>query len=196
MKLLTFTAALCIGLLSQANLYAQKIDTGHIRPNWSVDYRFGIADGPTRNYFNTIQSIGAKKSFNVSKLVTLNLLTEFSFAKGKTGNDLNAFSLGGGFALYPRYLVSLIRGRSYEAKKDYTYVDFGIQAIINKTDVDYIYSMEYNVYTHKFKNNQSLSPKIGYNIFMSNQEVSSNPTYKDLSYTWLTFYSIGLSYNF
>ena len=196
MKIVPITLFLLAEILITYKTYAQEAKKDWERPNWSLSYRFGLPDGTTNDYFNIMHLVGLKKSFNITKPLSLNLLTDFSHIRAKSGTDINAFSLGAGISVYPIYFVHLLKGDTYVPKEDHIYVDFGLQALFKENDFDYLYTMEANIYRFKFKNKSSLSPKVGYNIFISDENVSSNPIYKDLADNTLGFYSAGLAYNF
>lgn len=196
MRILFKRLIFIIVLFTFSNLYSQETKKVWDRPNWSISYKLGIADGATNDYFNNIHFVELKKSFNISKPISLNILGGYAHSSGLKGSNLNIVSLGGGISLYPIYLVSLIFNEPYDVKNDNIYMDFGLQALLNKNDFDLIYSLEANLYRFKFKNNQSLSPKLAYNIIISDKEINPNPIYKDLKYNILGFYSIGIAYNF
>lgn len=195
MKFLKITLAF-LALTLFGKLYGQKVEKDWGRPNWSLSYKIGFADGGTEDFFSKAQTFGFKKNFNITKPVSLNLSTGYSHLTGKTGSNINALSLGGGLSLYPIYLTSLIFDNDYDPKSDFLYLDFGFEALLNKADFDYLYTIEANFYTFRFGKNQSLSPKLSYNIFLSDQQTNSNPIYKDLDQNALGFYSIGVTYSF
>lgn len=188
----------CILVLSllSTQLFSQEYKKGYGRSNWQTKYSFAIPDGSTEPYFGGLQLLEIEKDFNVGKPISLFVKTNFGYTNSKVSSNIKFVSLGGGFKLYPKYFASLIADREYQPDNDNLYVDFGLQALVNKTDFDYLYSINLNVYTFRFKKNQSLGTQIGYNMLISNDETNKNIVYKDLKYNIAGFFGLSVNYGF
>ncbi len=195
MGFIKFLSLLIVTFLFSINITSAQ-DVKWSRPNWGGGYKIGLTDGATGDYFNNLQLIEFQRNFNVGKPITLFVVGGFVHANSKVASNLSSVSLGGGVALYPIYFTKLISGREYEPQEDNFHVDFGFQALLNKADFDYLYTMDVNLYSFRFKKGQKLSAKIGYNLLLSDDEVNKNQAYRNLKYNTAGFFSAGIHYAF
>ncbi len=195
MTKIKYLSLLIIVFLSSIDFTSAQ-DMKWSRPNWGIGYKIGLTDGATGDYFNNLQLLEFQRNFNVGKPITLFVVGSFVYANSKVASNLSSATLGGGFALYPIYFTKLISGRDYEPQEDNFHVDFGFQALLNKADFDYLYAIDVNLYSFRFKKGQKISAKIGYNLLLSDDEINKNPLYKDLKYNVAGFFSAGIHYAF
>lgn len=190
----------CLLLLIITFLFSISITHGQdvkwSRPNWGLGYKIALPDGATDSYFNNLQLLEFQRNFNIGKPITLFVVGSYVYSNSKVASNLSSASLGGGFALYPIYFFKLISGRDYEPEEDNLHVDFGFQALLNKADFDYLYTMDVNLYTFQFKKGQKISAKIGYNLLLSDDEINKNQAYRNLKYNTAGFFSAGIHYAF
>lgn len=139
------------------------------RSVWSIIPRFGVGDKDTRNYFTTYGSIGLRKEFSLSKLISLNATAAYSSAYGSFGNsNLNVLGAGGGITVYPFPFVSDIVGKLFPGlKRNYSnyndaYIDITAEVNLNNTK----YSSAGNVSGPRVEANFGRF-KIGKKLFLS-----------------------------
>lgn len=194
MKYIKYILILVLFLEFPNLIYAQDVKWS--RPGFGMGYKIGITDGSTSDYFSYLHVLELNKYFNVGKPVTLFLTGSFANANSKVASNLSSAALGGGISLYPIYFTKLISGSEYEPEEDNLHVDFGFHALLNRADFDYLYAIEVNAYSFRFKNGNKLSGRIGYNLLLSDEEVNKNQSYKDLKYNTGGFFTLGINYSF
>lgn len=155
-----------------------QISYKKMRSSYSLIPTFGIpGDQKTKENFENYFSIGLRKEFSLGKFISLNAVTDYNWSQGNLSNpNLKTFNLGGGVTFYPRYLVYLILGQTYDeevALKDHIYFDESISTNLNNsgfgsagkvTNVRF----EININQYFLSEKLSLSPKIGINASVFN----------------------------
>lgn len=169
------------------------------RSNFSIIPRFGISnDRKTGDNFKNYFSTGLRKEFSLGKLISLNAIADYNWSQGKLLNsNLRTLNVGGGVTVYPRYLIYLVLGKTYDeeiAQKDHIYFDESVSTNLNNSGYGNAgkigtFKFEININQYYLSNKLSLSPKLGINAntFTNNFPQFNNDT--------VSFIYLGLALN-